>query len=102
MLSSQITFLDTPEERRAEPFPEIHHPLWAPRHSLRTNALSMDVEQNVAAANLDFSPRTVETLQVKLGMLCKQVCKHCHVDAGRKRAADDVDGMARRAGSFLC
>src|SRR5215510_16556517 len=27
----------------------------------------------------------VETLQVNLGKLCNQACKHCHVDAGPSR-----------------
>jgi radical SAM/Cys-rich protein len=45
----------------------------------------MDFEQKVAAANLDLTPRAIETLQVNLGKLCNQACKHCHVDAGPKR-----------------
>lgn len=48
-------------------------------------ALSMDFEQKVAAANLDLTPQAIETLQVNLGKLCNQACKHCHVDAGPKR-----------------
>src|SRR5258708_10955776 len=28
---------------------------------------------------------TIDTLQVNVGKLCNQVCKHCHVDAGPKR-----------------
>ena len=29
----------------------------------------------------------IDTLQVNVGKLCNQACKHCHVDAGPKRAA---------------
>jgi len=34
---------------------------------------------------LMLTPLSVETLQVNLGKLCNQACKHCHVDAGPKR-----------------
>ena len=26
----------------------------------------------------------IETLQVNLGKVCNQTCRHCHVDAGRR------------------
>ena len=29
--------------------------------------------------------RTIDTLQINVGKLCNQICKHCHVDAGPKR-----------------
>ncbi|HEX8638199.1 MAG TPA: arsenosugar biosynthesis radical SAM (seleno)protein ArsS [Pyrinomonadaceae bacterium] len=29
--------------------------------------------------------RSIDTLQVNVGKLCNQACKHCHVDAGPKR-----------------
>jgi radical SAM/Cys-rich protein len=29
--------------------------------------------------------QTIDTLQVNVGKLCNQACKHCHVDAGPKR-----------------
>ena len=32
-----------------------------------------------------LSPVSIETLQVNVGKLCNQACKHCHVDAGPKR-----------------
>ncbi len=34
---------------------------------------------------LTLTPLSVETLQVNVGKLCNQACKHCHVDAGPKR-----------------
>src|SRR5579884_436826 len=34
----------------------------------------------------------VETLQVNVGKVCNQACRHCHVDAGPKR----TESMARR------
>ena len=45
----------------------------------------MDFEHTIAKANLDLSPLGIDTLQVNLGKLCNQACKHCHVDAGPKR-----------------
>ncbi len=32
-----------------------------------------------------LQPRAAEILQVNLGKMCNQVCKHCHVDAGPDR-----------------
>jgi radical SAM/Cys-rich protein len=34
--------------------------------------------------------REVTTLQVNLGKFCNQVCKHCHVDAGPHRIAEQM------------
>lgn len=34
---------------------------------------------------LPFQPKPVEILQLNLGKMCNQVCKHCHVDAGPDR-----------------
>lgn len=32
-----------------------------------------------------LQPTRIDTLQINLGKLCNQVCKHCHVDAGPDR-----------------
>jgi radical SAM/Cys-rich protein len=45
----------------------------------------IDFEQALTSANLHLHPLGIETLQVNLGKLCNQACKHCHVDAGPKR-----------------
>ncbi len=45
----------------------------------------MDFEGTIAEHKLDLRPLSIETLQVNLGKLCNQACKHCHVDAGPKR-----------------
>src|SRR5437667_6783099 len=34
---------------------------------------------------VDLVASAVETLQVNVGKLCNQACKHCHVDASPKR-----------------
>jgi len=38
----------------------------------------------------------VETLQVNVGKLCNQACKHCHVDAGPKRTEIMSQGTAEQ------
>ena len=42
-------------------------------------------DQQLAAHDLSLRAATVETLQVNVGKLCNQACKHCHVDAGPAR-----------------
>ena len=41
--------------------------------------------EKLAAHNLELRAATVDTLQVNVGKLCNQACKHCHVDASPKR-----------------
>lgn len=42
-------------------------------------------EEKLAAHGLELRASTVETLQVNVGKLCNQACKHCHVDASPGR-----------------
>jgi radical SAM/Cys-rich protein len=42
-------------------------------------------DEKLAAHGLELRAAGVETLQVNVGKLCNQACKHCHVDAGPKR-----------------
>jgi radical SAM/Cys-rich protein len=44
-----------------------------------------DFEEKLAAHGLELCADTVETLQVNVGKLCNQACKHCHVDASPSR-----------------
>ncbi|MCI0485316.1 MAG: arsenosugar biosynthesis radical SAM protein ArsS [Blastocatellia bacterium] len=44
-----------------------------------------DFEEKLAAHGLELRAETVEILQVNVGKLCNQACKHCHVDASPKR-----------------
>ena len=53
----------------------------------------MEFEKTLADRNLQLTPLQVETLQVNVGKLCNQACKHCHVDAGPKR----TEMMTRQA-----
>ena len=45
----------------------------------------IDFEQKLAAHGIDLRSDAVTTLQVNVGKLCNQACKHCHVDAGPSR-----------------
>ncbi|MFL6211628.1 MAG: arsenosugar biosynthesis radical SAM (seleno)protein ArsS [Pyrinomonadaceae bacterium] len=42
-------------------------------------------DATLAAHGLSLRAATVETLQVNVGKLCNQACKHCHVDASPTR-----------------
>ena len=44
-----------------------------------------DFDAKLAAHGLALRAATVETLQVNVGKLCNQACKHCHVDASPAR-----------------
>lgn len=46
---------------------------------------SFDFDAKLAEHGLDLRAAQARTLQVNLGKLCNQACKHCHVDAGPKR-----------------
>jgi radical SAM/Cys-rich protein len=48
-------------------------------------AVVYDFDAKLAAHGLELRAAAVETLQVNVGKLCNQACKHCHVDAGPKR-----------------
>ncbi len=43
-------------------------------------------EKLVEAGQWPLRASGIETLQVNLGKLCNQTCRHCHVDAGPTRA----------------
>ncbi|HEX8459573.1 MAG TPA: arsenosugar biosynthesis radical SAM (seleno)protein ArsS [Pyrinomonadaceae bacterium] len=46
----------------------------------------VDFDERVRGAGVDFlRANSVETLQINVGKLCNQACKHCHVDAGPRR-----------------
>lgn len=56
-------------------------------------------------SDLDLAREKTDTLQINLGLLCNQVCKHCHLEAGPNRpelmdqeTADMVADYAARCG----
>src|SRR5260370_21104110 len=50
--------------------------------SPRTN---VDFDETFATQGIGLRSARVDTLQVHVGKLCNQACKHCHVDASPKR-----------------
>jgi radical SAM/Cys-rich protein len=56
-------------------------PVLNPRFPVATTSF----DEMLAAHDLKLSARSVETLQVNVGKLCNQACKHCHVDASPSR-----------------
>ena len=46
---------------------------------------AVSFEKKLAEHNLELRAHSVDTLQVNVGKLCNQACKHCHVDASPSR-----------------
>jgi radical SAM/Cys-rich protein len=93
----------------------------APRRSLHARRLPLaDADRQLAQLNdlpigMDFQaalrceglwplrPTSVEVMQINVGKLCNQTCRHCHVDAGpdrtevmsRETAAECVEALRR-------
>ncbi len=63
----------------SQTLPVINSPDTPPR-------VSASFEQKLAGHGVELrAAAVVETLQVNLGKLCNQACKHCHVDASPRR-----------------
>jgi radical SAM/Cys-rich protein len=65
-----------------------NHPLSNPEYELEVlgNKNSATFRQKLNDSGLyPLKPTQVEILQINLGKMCNQVCKHCHVDAGPDR-----------------
>ncbi|MEZ4230810.1 MAG: arsenosugar biosynthesis radical SAM protein ArsS [Polyangiaceae bacterium] len=64
-------------------------PLAEPQTQLQTLqrvALAQEFDAALGSAGLwPLRPAALEILQVNVGKLCNQVCRHCHVDAGPDR-----------------
>ena len=62
------------------------------RARLDVVALSQEFSAALAGAGHDsLRPRAVEIVQINLGKLCNMTCRHCHVDAGPDRVAENMD-----------
>ena len=46
---------------------------------------SVSFDETLAAHGLELRAAAVDTLQINVGKLCNQACRHCHVDASPKR-----------------
>ena len=68
--------------------------LAAPAAQLRALAsvqIGREFEQALAAANQwPLMATGIDVLQMNLGKVCNQTCRHCHVDAGPDRTRGDV------------
>lgn len=53
------------------------------RPALPNSSISFD--KKLKSGNLELFSTVIDTLQVNVGKLCNQACKHCHVDASPKR-----------------
>ena len=66
-----------------------NHPLSDPQYEidlLESPDFGVSFVQKLDESNLyPLSPIKIETLQINMGKMCNQVCKHCHVDAGPDR-----------------
>jgi radical SAM/Cys-rich protein len=60
-----------------------------------------DFQASLARHRLDLEPVSVETLQVNLGKLCNQACRHCHVDASPLRSERMERSTAERVIEIL-
>jgi len=86
-----------------------------PRQSLektdefeREGRPSRDIEpfsQTLARHSLRLSRKKATTLQINVGLLCNQACRHCHLEAGpdreeimRRETVKDVVAYAARSG----
>jgi len=60
------------------------------------NKCEYDFRKFIDNISLNFSPTTINTLQVNITKLCNQTCLHCHVDASPKRKEQmDLDTINR-------
>lgn len=55
------------------------------RARLRRLPLAHEFDEALVKAGLDLRASEIEILQVNVGKLCNQTCRHCHVDAGPDR-----------------
>lgn len=65
-----------------------NHQLSNTQHQIDVLEKSVVVPFEEKLANIDLSPlkpTAIDILQINVGKMCNQVCKHCHVDAGPDR-----------------
>ncbi len=76
------------------------------RRALHALSISRELGQSLERAGLwPLRPTSIDTLQINVGKLCNQACRHCHVDAGpdrteimtRQTAEQCVDALRRFA-----
>ena len=69
-------------------------PLAAPaaqRAQLQALPLNVQFDQSLQGAGIGpLKPGKIEIFQINLGKLCNMTCRHCHVDAGPDRVAENM------------
>ena len=74
-----------------------HHPLAstaAQRQHLANLPLPATFERKLGESGLfPLRPLRIDTLQINVGKLCNQTCRHCHVDAGPDRQEQMGDAV---------
>lgn len=67
----------------------LHHPLAEPQNQLEIlEAASKDIsfsEKLALYRMFPLRPTGIDILQINVGKMCNQTCRHCHVDAGPDR-----------------
>ncbi len=73
------------------------HPLASPREQLRIigngagGKRFQPFRDKLAEAGVGpLAAKAIEVFQINVGKLCNQACKHCHVDAGPDRTAENM------------
>lgn len=65
---------------------DAQHQLEIIEHGQNADYALVPFQQKMEENNLfPLKPLQIETLQINVGKMCNQVCKHCHVDAGPDR-----------------
>ncbi len=61
--------------------------------SLTSNGSEANFAQQIARTGWEagLTPGQLEIFQINLGKLCNMTCRHCHVDAGPDRVAENMD-----------
>ena len=76
-----------------------HHPLSNPREQVRlleAASLQPRFDDAVKAqAGTTLAATDIEVLQINVGKICNQTCRHCHVDAGPDRKETMSHDVAR-------
>ena len=61
-----------------------------------TNLVTNRFTESLNRHKIETRRNRVDTLQVNLGKLCNQACKHCHVDAGPNRTENMDERTVQR------
>lgn len=65
---------------------------------------AIDFDEKLVSYGLELRASAVDTLQINVGKLCNQACKHCHVDAGPSRTEmmkrETVEQVLSAVGKF--